>query len=113
MNIFFKILITTALVCIILEIAKNHSELGGLLIAMPLNIIISLIFLYKETGNTKLLSNFTFYALWGIFPTVAFLLSMIFMLNKNLKFNTGLVLSILIWTTFVIIQNMFISKIDG
>ena len=93
MFIFIKVLLSTTIIFLITAIAKKASLLGGIFAMMPFNIILSLIWLNYEKGDTNLLYNFSKAALFGVIPTILFLLFLIFFLQKNFKFSNALLIS--------------------
>jgi len=110
MFILLKLLTSALTIVVITEIAKRHSVLGGLISVMPINIILSLIWLNLETKNLQLLTDFTKSALIGIIPTILFLLSMLFFLGKHIKLSSSVTISLVLWVIFIVIQNKYLGN---
>ncbi len=54
-----KIAITTVLIVIISEIAKRSTLMGGILASIPPISVLAIIWLYADTKNTELISEFS------------------------------------------------------
>jgi hypothetical protein len=65
-----KYLITAAMVVLISEIAKRSDKIGGLVAALPLVTILTLIWLYVEKQPTEKLANHAWYTFWYVLPTL-------------------------------------------
>ena len=65
-----KYLITAAIVVLISEFAKRSDKLGGLIAALPLVTILSLIWLYVEHQTTEKIANHAWYTFWYVIPTL-------------------------------------------
>ena len=94
MFLIIKALLSVVIILLITSISKKASLLGGIVAMMPFNIILSLIWLNYEKKDTNLLWNFSKAALFGVVPTIVFLLFLIFFLQKNFKFSNALLISI-------------------
>ena len=94
MFLIIKALLSGVIILLITTISKKASLLGGIVAMMPFNIILSLIWLNYEKKDTNLLWNFSKAALFGVVPTIVFLLFLIFFLQKNFKFSNALLISI-------------------
>lgn len=90
MFILLKAIVSALTILIITAVAKKTSLLGGLIAMMPINIILSLLWLHFENKDMLLLENFTKAALIGIIPTILFLVTVLYFLNKDAKLATAL-----------------------
>ena len=91
-----KILITTALIVIISEIAKRNILFGGILASVPLISVLAILWLYVDTKNTEIISQFSISVFWLVIPSLAFFLTLPFLLHKGLNFYTSISLAIAI-----------------
>ncbi|MBG7610601.1 MAG: DUF3147 family protein [Anaerolineae bacterium] len=89
-----KIVITTALIVIISEIAKRSTLMGGVLASIPLISVLAIIWLYVDTKNTELISEFSMSVFWLVIPSMVLFLTLPFLLHKGLNFYTSLGLAI-------------------
>ena len=91
-----KIVITTILIVIISEIAKRSTLMGGILASIPLISVLAIIWLYVDTKNTELISEFSMSIFWLVIPSLTFFLALPFLLHKGLHFYTSLSMAIII-----------------
>lgn len=65
-----KYAITAALVVLISEAAKRSDKLGGLIAALPLVTVLTLVWLYIEQQPTAKIANHAWYTFWYVIPTL-------------------------------------------
>jgi uncharacterized membrane protein (GlpM family) len=96
--IIFKYLITAAMVVIISEFAKRSDKLGGLIAALPLVTVLTLIWLHVENQSTEKIANHAYYTFWYVIPTLP-----MFLLFPNVlrRFGFWPALSISVLVTMV------------
>ena len=68
--LFTKYFITAAVVVLVSELAKRSDKLGGLVAALPLVTILTLIWLYVENQPTSKIANHAWYTFWYVVPTI-------------------------------------------
>lgn len=84
-----KYLITAAMVVLISETAKRSDKLGGLLAALPLVTILSLLWLFLENQPEEKIANHAYYTFWYVLPTLPMFLLFPYLLPR---FGFGLTL---------------------
>jgi hypothetical protein len=77
-----KYLITAALVVLISEAAKRSDKLGGLMAALPLVTILTLIWLYLESQPEAKIANHAWYTFWYVIPTLPMFLAFPMLLSR-------------------------------
>jgi len=65
-----KYLTTAGVVVLVSELAKRSDKLGGLIAALPLVTLLTLIWLYVEHQPVSKLSNHAYYTFWYALPTL-------------------------------------------
>lgn len=80
--IFIKYLITAAVVVLVSEIAKASDRLGGLVAALPMVTILTLIWLFVEKQPTIKIANHAYYTFWYVIPTLPMFLLFPYLLPK-------------------------------
>ncbi len=65
-----KYLITAAVVVLVSEFAKRSDRLGGLIAALPLVTVLTLIWLYVEKQPADKIANHAWYTFWYVVPTL-------------------------------------------
>lgn len=91
-----KVVITTLLIVIISEIAKRSTFMGGILASIPLISVLAIIWLYVDTKNTQLISDFSISVFWLVIPSLVFFIVLPLLLKKGLHFYSSLSLAITI-----------------
>lgn len=77
-----KYLITAAVVVLVSEFAKTSDKLGGLIAALPLVTVLTLIWLYIEQQPATKIANHAYYTFWYVIPTLPMFLLFPYLLPK-------------------------------
>jgi uncharacterized membrane protein (GlpM family) len=93
--IIFKYAITAGMVVLISEIAKRSDELGGLIAALPLVTVLTLIWLFLENQSSEKIANHAWYTFWYVVPTLPMFLAFPWLL-KRMSFWPTMGISIVI-----------------
>ena len=70
------------MVVLISELAKRSDRLGGLIAALPLVTVLTLIWLYIEKQPEPKLANHAWYTFWYVVPTLPMFLAFPFLLKR-------------------------------
>ena len=70
-----KYFITAAVVVLVSEAAKRSDKLGGLIAALLLVTVLTLIWLYVEKQPTEKIANHAWYTFWYVVPTLPMFLA--------------------------------------
>lgn len=90
MYIEMKIMISAIVIGIVTEVARRFPSYGGIVAALALVSILSIIWLYFQGEQNTTLSKFALGVLWG-FPATAVLLVIVYL---SLKHSVSLFISI-------------------
>ena len=90
-----KYLSTAAIIVLISEIAKRSDRLGGLIAALPLVTVMSLIWLQLEGQAQDKIANHAWYTFWYVLPTLPMFLLFPYLLPR-LGFWPTLVVSAIV-----------------
>lgn len=71
----FKCFLTSAIVVSVSEVAKRYARLGGLLVALPIVTVLTLIWLQVEGQSHEKIARHAWYTLWYVLPTLPTFLS--------------------------------------
>lgn len=93
--LIFKYLTTAAVVVFISELAKRSEKLGGLISALPLISVLTLIWLYAEKQPVERVASYAKYTFWYVIPTLPMFLVLPALLPK-LGFWLSLLISIIV-----------------
>ncbi len=70
------------MVVFISEVAKKSDRLGGLIAALPLVTVLTLIWLYLEKQPESKIANHAWYTCWYVIPTLPMFLAFPFLLKR-------------------------------
>jgi uncharacterized membrane protein (GlpM family) len=108
--IITKYLLTAAVVVTISELTKRSDRLGGLLAALPLVTILTLIWLYLENQSEQKIANHVRYTFWYVVPTLPMFLAFPWLLPRLgfwLTLLASAVISIVSFVLFALILRRF------
>jgi F0F1-type ATP synthase assembly protein I len=96
--LILKYLITAGVVVLVSELARRSDKLGGLIAALPLVTLLTLIWLYVEQQPASKIANHAYYTFWYVLPTLPMFLLFPYLLPK-----WGFLLSLMACVLFTII----------
>lgn len=77
-----KYALTAAVVVVVSETARRSDRLGGLIGALPLITLLSLVWLHLERQPEAKVANHAWYTFWYVVPTLPMFLSFPYLLNR-------------------------------
>lgn len=86
-----KAVISGILVALISEVAKRNPGMGALITSLPLLSIIALIWLWRDTGDTVRLAQYSGATFWYVLPSLPMFLLIPFLLRSGISFWLALV----------------------
>ena len=93
--------ITAALVVLISEVAKRSDRLGGLIAALPLVTVLTLIWLYLENQPAEKIASHAWYTFWYVLPTLPMFLLFPWLLPRLVFWLTLLACAAITMALFV------------
>ena len=105
-----KYLLTAALVVLVSELAKRSDRLGGLLAALPLVTVLTLIWLYVEKQPPDKIANHAWYTFWYVLPTLPMFLLFPLLLSRLGFWPAPLaciVVTVVCFTLFALLMRRF------
>ena len=106
-----KLIVSAFVILIITEVAKKNAGLAGFIAVMPINIMISLLWINYETGDINILNQFIQSAFRGIVPLSCFLLLLYLCHKKNIPFEISFALAIVLLVVTIYVQNKMLHII--
>ena len=73
--LIFKYFLTSAVVVAVSEFAKRSDRLGGLVAALPLVTLLTLVWLHVENQSEEKIANHAWYTFWYVVPTLPMFLA--------------------------------------
>lgn len=109
MYLFIKIISSAAIIGLVTELARRFPLYGGIVAALPLISILSIIWLTVQGESAQNINKFTLGVLTG-FPATAFMLVVIYMtLKQSIHLAVALPLGIVAWGIFLTLQKHITS----
>ncbi|MBX9742437.1 MAG: DUF3147 family protein [Chthoniobacterales bacterium] len=87
----FKVILTAMIIVVVSEIAKVNTILGAMIKSLPLISLLSICWLYIETGSLEKVASFSKSTFWFVLPT----LPMFLIFPALLRYGLGCWLSLL------------------
>ncbi len=107
--IIFKYVTTAGLVVLISEAAKRSDKLGGLIAALPLVTVLTLIWLFMENQSTEKIANHAWYTFWYVVPTLPMFLAFPWLIKRFSFWSTMGISTIVTLVTFYIFAKLIKS----
>ena len=104
-----KYLLTAGMVVLVSELAKRSDKLGGLVAALPLMTILTLIWLYLENQPTEKIENHAWYTFWYVLPTLPMFLLFPWLLGKIAFWSSLLVCALVTVVCFFVLASVMKS----
>ncbi|MSP86992.1 MAG: DUF3147 family protein [Methylotenera sp.] len=108
--LIIKYLITAGVVVLVSESAKRSDKLGGLIAALPLVTVLTLIWLYVERQPTSKIANHAYYTFWYVLPTLPMFLLFPYLLPKwgfVLTLTTCVIFTMVTFLLFALVMKQF------
>ena len=95
-QVIIKILVSSGIVVLVSEIAKKNTFFAGIIASTPLVSILSMLWLYFETGDIEKIKNLSNSIFWMVIPSLTLFLSLPVLINIGFNFYISLIISIII-----------------
>ena len=109
MLIIIKLVVTSAIIVLISEIAKHYDRLAALIASLPLVTLITLFWLYYEDQSDEKLASHAYYTFWYVLPTLPMFLFFPWGI-KVFGFWITFILSIFLTVILFVIYAMLLKK---
>jgi hypothetical protein len=103
-----KLTVSALIIAGVSELAKRMPSMGGLIAAMPLTTLLTLIWLYVDTGDYELAHTFTRSVLFAIIPTVFFFITTLYMFRRGASFIMILLVSFVVFFAAAAVHQYFL-----
>ena len=105
-----KYFLTAGVVVLVSEVAKRSDKLGGLVAALPMVTVLTLIWLYIENQPEGKIANHAWYTFWYVVPTLPMFLAFPALLPRLGFWSTllaSVVITIVCFWLFAILVRRF------
>ena len=100
-----KTAITAIIIVVVSEVARRSAGLGALLASLPLVALLSMIWLWRDTGDTARMASYSQATFWYVLPSLPMFLLIPFMLRQGsgfwLALIAGCVLTVVLYLAMV------------
>ena len=111
MYVIMKIIASAIVIGIVTEVSRRFPSYGGIIAALPLVSLLSIVWLYVQGEQAATLSKFALGVLWG-FPATAFLLVVVYVaLQNSVHLFISIGLGVSGWLLFLLVQDFFLKSI--
>ena len=104
MNTMVKILVSALIIGAVTEVARKFPAYGGIVAALPLVSLLSLIWLYVQGEQTAALSKFALGVIWGLPATIVLLVIVYAALQFSINIWISIGMGLSGWLGFLFIQ---------
>lgn len=106
-----KLIISTIIIVLITETARKNAPLAGIIAGLPINILISMFWIYFDKKDLADLANFSNHAIIGVFSTLVFLFITAYFFKKQAGFFPTIIIGIAFLTIFLLIKTKIPTQI--
>jgi hypothetical protein len=106
-----KIIVSAIIIGVITEISRRYPQQGGIIAALPIVSVLSIIWLYVQGEHKETLSKFAFGVAWGIPATVVMLLIIGIALQHSIHLYVSFGLGLIGWLLFLFAQDIIVKHI--
>jgi F0F1-type ATP synthase assembly protein I len=102
--------ITAFMIVLISELAKRSDRLGGLIAALPIMTLLTLIWLYVENQPSEKIANHAWYTFWYVIPTLPIFLFFPYLLPRIgfwPTLGTSVIITLICFIVFAFILKRF------
>ncbi len=92
-DILLRIFLSGGVIVAASEIAKRNSLFGAFIISLPLASIMTLIWLYHDTGDAEQIAVFSKEVMWLVLPSFVLFISLPILLIRGFDFWMALLIS--------------------
>ena len=111
MYFLIKIISSAVIIGIVTELARRFPVYGGIIAALPLISILSIIWLTVQGESTQNINKFTLGVLAGFPATVIMLVVIYIALKQSVHLALAISLGIVAWGVFLIIQKFIVATL--
>ncbi|SES44689.1 DUF3147 family protein [Psychrobacillus sp. OK032] len=110
MYLFIKIVSSAAIIGMVTELARRFPSYGGVIAALPLISILSIIWLTVQGESAKTINQFTVGVIAGLPATIVMLVIIYMALKHSVHLSIAILFGVVGWGIFLIIQK-YITEI--
>jgi len=106
-----KVTLSAILIVVISEVSKRYSLSGGILASLPIISLLSMIWLYIDTGSVEKVSKLCTSIFWMVLPSLSLFLLLPLLLKSKVAFYPALILASLLMAFIYVIMVLILKKL--
>ncbi|KMJ57202.1 membrane protein [Bacillus sp. LL01] len=111
MHVLLKIVASALVIGAVTEISRRFPSYGGIIAALPLVSLLSIIWLYVQGEQAATISKFALGVLWG-FPATAVLLIIVYIaLQHSIQLFISIGMGVCGWLVFLLVQDLVVKYV--
>ncbi|KPL60949.1 DUF3147 family protein [Rossellomorea vietnamensis] len=111
MYMMAKIIVSAIIIGVVTEISRRFPSYGGIIAALPLVSLLSIIWLYIQGEQSTEISKFALGVLWG-FPATAILLAIVYLgIQHSINLFLSIGIGVFGWGMILFLQDLVLKKI--
>lgn len=111
MYVLMKVIISAIIIGIVTEVSRRFPNYGGVIAALPLVSLLSIIWLYVQGEKKEVVSRFALGVLYGFPATMVMLLVIYIALKNSVPLFVSIGLGICGWLLFLFLQDYTIAYV--
>ncbi|KAI93358.1 peptide ABC transporter permease [Rhodomicrobium udaipurense JA643] len=108
--LFIKAMVSAAIIVAVSEIAKRNSTLSALVVALPFVSVLSIVWLWAETGDRAKIAALSETTPWFILPSLPMFFLIPAMLRANYGFWITLGAGLLLTATLYLLMTAILAR---
>jgi hypothetical protein len=108
-----KILISAIIISVITEFSRRYPQQGGIIAALPIVSLLSILWLYTQGEQMEKISKFAIGVVWGLPGTVVMLLLIGIALKHSIHLFASLGLGIAGWLIVYFAQDLIVKHMSS
>jgi hypothetical protein len=104
-----KIIVSAIIIGVITEVSRRFPSQGGIIAALPIVSVLSIIWLYIQGEHAETLSKFALAVVWGIPSTIVMLVIIGIALQHSIQLFISIGLGMAGWLVFLIAQDILVK----
>lgn len=111
MQFFIKTVISALIIATVSTLSKKSPTFGAIIVSLPLTSMLAIMWLYRDTHDLQKIIDLSSSILWIIIPSLIFFIALIFLLKRDIRFESAMIFStiimILSYNLYIIILRKF------
>ena len=108
--LFVRTLISAVIIVAVAEIAKRSAALGALVASLPLVAVLSMVWLWRDTGDALRLAAYAQATFWYVLPSLPMFLLIPMMLRAGLSFWISLSIGIIVTAILYLLTRAALAR---